>query len=92
MEGYQVARLEDVVETADIFITTTGCYDVITAAHMQRMKNKAIVGQHRPLRQRDRHGRAGQGRRHHQDRDQAAGPRVDLQLAAARSSCSPRAA
>ena len=43
MEGFQVARLEDVVETADIFITTTGCYDVITAAHMQRMKNKAIV-------------------------------------------------
>ncbi len=44
MEGYQVARLEDVVETADIFITTTGCYDVITADDMARMKNKAIVG------------------------------------------------
>ncbi len=44
MEGYQVARMEDVVETADIFITTTGCYDVITADHMSRMKNKAIVG------------------------------------------------
>ena len=44
MEGYQVARLEDVVETADIFITTTGCYDVVTAEHMARMKNKAIVG------------------------------------------------
>jgi adenosylhomocysteinase len=43
MEGYQVARLEDVVGTADIFITTTGCYDVITAEHMQQMKNKAIV-------------------------------------------------
>ena len=43
MEGYQVTTLEDVVETADIFITTTGCYDVITAQHMQRMKNKAIV-------------------------------------------------
>jgi len=43
MEGYQVARMEDVVETADIFITTTGCYDVITAEHMSRMKNKAIV-------------------------------------------------
>src|SRR3954465_8024202 len=34
MEGFQVARLEDVVESADIFITTTGCYDVITADHM----------------------------------------------------------
>lgn len=43
MEGFQVARLEDVVETADIFITTTGCYDVITAEHMTKMKNKAIV-------------------------------------------------
>ncbi len=43
MEGYQVARLEDVVETADIFITTTGCYDVIRAEHLATMKNKAIV-------------------------------------------------
>jgi adenosylhomocysteinase len=43
MEGFQVARMEDVVETADIFITTTGCYDVITAEHMTKMKNKAIV-------------------------------------------------
>ncbi|NUR14927.1 MAG: adenosylhomocysteinase [Dermatophilaceae bacterium] len=43
MEGFQVARMEDVVETADIFITTTGCYDVITADHMTKMKNKAIV-------------------------------------------------
>jgi adenosylhomocysteinase len=44
MDGYQVARLDDVVETADIFITATGCFDVITAEHMTRMKNKAIVG------------------------------------------------
>ncbi|WP_141823631.1 adenosylhomocysteinase [Humibacillus xanthopallidus] len=43
MEGFQVARLEDVVDSADIFITTTGCYDVITAEHMTQMKNKAIV-------------------------------------------------
>ncbi len=43
MEGYQVATMEDVVESADIFVTTTGCYDVITAEHMGRMKNKAIV-------------------------------------------------
>jgi adenosylhomocysteinase len=43
MEGYQVARLEDVVDVADIFVTTTGCKDVITAEHMQQMKNKAIV-------------------------------------------------
>ena len=44
MEGYQVATLEDVVETADIFITTTGNKDVITAAQMERMKHQAIVG------------------------------------------------
>ena len=37
MEGYQVVRLEDVVETADIFITTTGNKDIITAEHMSRM-------------------------------------------------------
>jgi len=43
MEGYQVARLDDVVAEADIFITTTGCYDVITAEHMTQMKDKAIV-------------------------------------------------
>ncbi len=43
MEGFQVARLDDVVATADIFVTTTGCYDVVTAAQMSRMKNKAIV-------------------------------------------------
>jgi adenosylhomocysteinase len=44
MDGYQVATVEDVVETADIFITATGCYDVITAEHMARMKHQAIVG------------------------------------------------
>ena len=44
MEGYQVVRLEDVVETADIFITATGNYNIITAADMSRMKHQAIVG------------------------------------------------
>jgi len=44
MEGYQVTTLEDVVATADIFITTTGNFDIITADHMRRMKDKAIVG------------------------------------------------
>ena len=43
MEGYQVARLETVLDQADIFVTATGCFDVITAEHMQQMKNKAIV-------------------------------------------------
>ncbi|GAA1637435.1 adenosylhomocysteinase [Catellatospora bangladeshensis] len=44
MDGYQVATMEDVVETADIFVTSTGCKDVITADHMSRMKHQAIVG------------------------------------------------
>jgi len=44
MEGFQVTTLEDVVETADIFITTTGNFDILTADHMARMKDKAIVG------------------------------------------------
>lgn len=44
MEGYEVKTLEDVVETADIFVTTTGNKDIITAAHMAKMKHNAIVG------------------------------------------------
>ncbi len=44
MEGYEVKTLEDVIETADIFITATGNKDIITAGHMARMKHQAIVG------------------------------------------------
>jgi adenosylhomocysteinase len=44
MEGYEVVRLDDVVEKADIFITATGNKDIITAEHMGRMKHQAIVG------------------------------------------------
>lgn len=44
MEGYTVAPLEDCLETADIFITTTGNKDIIMATHMAKMKNNAIVG------------------------------------------------
>jgi adenosylhomocysteinase len=44
MDGYQVATIEDVVETADIFITATGNKAIITAEHMSRMKHQAIVG------------------------------------------------
>jgi len=44
MDGYEVTTLEDVVATADIFVTTTGNFDIITADHMGRMKDKAIVG------------------------------------------------
>jgi adenosylhomocysteinase len=44
MDGFQVSTLEDVVASADIFVTTTGNKDVITADHMKLMKHQAIVG------------------------------------------------
>jgi len=44
MEGYQVTTLEEVVKTADIFVTATGNKNIITADHMAQMKDKAIVG------------------------------------------------
>jgi adenosylhomocysteinase len=44
MQGYEVKTLDEVLELADIFITTTGNKDIITAADMARMKHQAIVG------------------------------------------------
>ena len=44
MEGYEVRRLDDIVASADIFVTTTGNKDIITLDHMSRMKHNAIVG------------------------------------------------
>ncbi|GIG55392.1 adenosylhomocysteinase [Demequina activiva] len=44
MDGYEVARIEDVVDRADFFITTTGNKDIIRVEHMAAMKDKAIVG------------------------------------------------
>jgi adenosylhomocysteinase len=44
MEGYEVKTIEDVVAFADIFITATGNFNVLTVDHMRRMKDKAIVG------------------------------------------------
>ncbi|MGH6793565.1 MAG: adenosylhomocysteinase, partial [Methyloceanibacter sp.] len=43
MEGYRVVRMDDVADKADIFVTATGNYHVITREHMARMKNQAIV-------------------------------------------------
>ena len=43
MEGYEVKTLEEVVSEGDIFVTTTGCCDVIRGEHMEKMKNEAIV-------------------------------------------------
>ena len=44
MEGFEVTTLEDVIDSTDIFVTATGNCDIITAADMARMKDKAIVG------------------------------------------------
>jgi adenosylhomocysteinase len=44
MDGFQVARLEDVLDTGDIFISATGNFHIITAEDMSRMKHQAIVG------------------------------------------------
>ena len=44
MEGFEVTTLEEVVSTADIFVTATGNFNIITVEHMKRMKDKAIVG------------------------------------------------
>jgi len=43
MEGYEVVTMEDAADKADIFVTATGCENVITFEHMARMKNNAIV-------------------------------------------------
>jgi adenosylhomocysteinase len=43
MEGYEVTTMDDAVEEGDIFVTATGCRDVITGKHMSQMKNDAIV-------------------------------------------------
>jgi adenosylhomocysteinase len=44
MEGFEVKTVEDVVSTADVFVTATGNFAILTADHMKRMKDKAIVG------------------------------------------------
>ena len=43
MEGYQVVTMEEAAPIADIFVTATGCCDVVTGAHMKQMKNEAIL-------------------------------------------------
>ena len=63
MEGYEVTTLEDVLATADIFVTATGNFDIITVDHMATDEGQGDRRQHRPLRQRDRHGGPEEGRR-----------------------------
>jgi adenosylhomocysteinase len=43
MEGYQVVTMEEAAPVGDIFVTATGCRDVITRSHMEAMKNQAII-------------------------------------------------
>ncbi|MGH3507531.1 MAG: adenosylhomocysteinase, partial [Nocardioidaceae bacterium] len=44
MDGYQVATLDEVIDQADIVITATGCYHVVTVEHMAKLKHQAILG------------------------------------------------
>ena len=90
MEGYEVRTLEDVVETADIFVTATGNKDIITAEHMARMKHNAIVGNIGHFdNEIDVAGLESSSDR--ADQHQAAGRRVASSPTATRSSSSPRA-
>ena len=73
MDGYQVLTLEDVVETADIFITATGNRDVIKAEHMARMKHQAIVGNIGHFDNEIDMAGSVEGSGHQEDRHQAAG-------------------
>ncbi|MBW2100504.1 MAG: adenosylhomocysteinase, partial [Deltaproteobacteria bacterium] len=43
MEGYEVLTMEEAASLGDIFVTATGCCDVITGMHMEKMKNEAII-------------------------------------------------
>ena len=77
MEGYQVTTIDDVIETADIFITATGNKNILTVDTDEADEGQGHRRQHRPLRQRDRHGGPRQGRRQARS-DQAAVRRVGV--------------
>ena len=75
MDGYQVDTLDDVLDVADIIITATGNKDVVTVDQMAPDEAQRDPRQHRPLRQRDRHGRP-RGRRRRQRKNVK--PQVDV--------------
>ena len=58
MEGYEVTTMEEAAAQGDIFVTATGCRDIIRGEHMQADEERRDRLQHRPLRSRDRHGLA----------------------------------
>ena len=91
MDGLQVVTLEDVVDTADIFITTTGNKDIITAEHMAKMKHQAIVGNIGHFDNEIDMAGLAQDPGHQSDPGQAAGATSGSSRTATRSSCCPRA-
>ncbi len=91
MDGYQVTTLEDVVETADIFITATGNKDIITRRRHGPDEAPGDRRQHRPLRQRDRHGRPGPHARASGATRSSRRSTSGRSPTATRSSCCPRA-
>ena len=91
MDGFEVKTVEEAIGWADIVITATGNQDIITLEHMKRDEAPGDPGQHRSLRQRDRHGRPRAGSRRPPHQHQAAGRRVRRSPTVTRSSCSARA-
>ena len=89
MQGYEVLTLEDVIDNADVFITTTGNKDIITLDHMRQMKHQAIVGNIGHF-DNEIDIAALENSDADADQHQAAGRRVGLPRRPARSSCCPR--
>ena len=90
MEGYEVTTLEDVVETADLFVTTTGNMNVITVDAHGADEAQRDRRQHRALRHRDRHGRPGEVRRASSGSTSSRRSTSGCSPTATRSSCWPR--
>ena len=91
MEGYEVTTMEEAAPQGDIFVTATGCCDVIRAEHMQRDEERRHRLQHRPLRLRDRRSPGSRSNPEiKESQHQAAGRPVHLPRRQDASSCSPR--
>ena len=90
MEGYEVTTLDDVVDTADLFVTTTGNMNVITRRAHGADEAQRDRRQHRALRHRDRHGRPRQGRRASSGSTSSRRSTSGCSPTATRSSCWPR--
>ena len=91
MEGYEVTTLDDVVDTADLFVTTTGNMNVITVDHMARMKHNAIVGNIGHFDTEIDMAGLAQGRRASAGSTSSRRSTSGCSPTATRSSCSPRA-